>query len=239
MKSRGLVGTLGAAAVVTAAHAGPAVTSLPAVCRRFAPALCGVGAPGHVALTFDDGPDAASTPLFLEALDRLGWKATFFLLGDSVRAHRSVAVEVAAAGHEIALHGDVHRSHLERSPRAVAADMGRSLDLVAEVTGRLPVWFRPPYGIFSGATLAASRRLGLRPVLWTAWGRDWRAEATAASVTEDVAAGRLAGGTVLLHDSDCTSAPQSWRATLGALPRLLELCAARGLEVGPLRDHGI
>jgi peptidoglycan/xylan/chitin deacetylase (PgdA/CDA1 family) len=230
---------LGAAAALTAVHAGPAVTSLPAVRRRFAPALCGVGAAGHVALTFDDGPDAASTPLFLEALDRLGWTATFFLLGDSVRGHRSVAAEVAAAGHEIALHGDVHRSHLARTPRAVAADMERSLDLVAEATGQRPVWFRPPYGIFSGATLAAGRRLDLRPVLWTAWGRDWRAEATAATVTEDVAAGRLAGGTVLLHDSDCTSAPGSWRSALDALPLLADLFSVHRLRVGPLGEHGL
>ena len=239
MSALKLGGILGAAAAVTAAHAGPAVTSLPVVRRRFVPRLCGVGAPGHVALTFDDGPDAASTPLFLDALDRLGWRATFFLLGDSIRANRGVAAKVAAAGHEIALHGDVHSSHLIRSPWAVGADMARSLALVEETTGARPVWFRPPYGIFSGATHAACRRLGLRPVLWTAWGRDWRAEATAGTVTEDVAAGRLAGGTVLLHDSDCTSAPGSWRSALDALPRLAELFATAGLRVGPLADHAV
>jgi hypothetical protein len=46
------------------------------------------------------------------------------------------------------------------------------------------------------------------------------------------------GGTVLLHDSDCTSAPGSWRTTLGALPRLLGTWRDRGWEVGPLREHG-
>jgi len=46
------------------------------------------------------------------------------------------------------------------------------------------------------------------------------------------------GATVLLHDSDCTSAPGSWRSALGALPRLAELFAARGLAVGPLAEHG-
>jgi hypothetical protein len=42
---------------------------------------------------------------------------------------------------------------------------------------------------------------------------------------------------VLLHDSDCTSAPGSWRSTLGSLPALAELFAARGLEPGPVGDH--
>jgi hypothetical protein len=45
------------------------------------------------------------------------------------------------------------------------------------------------------------------------------------------------GGTVLLHDSDCTSAPGSWRSALGALPDLLADCADRGLTVGPLAEH--
>jgi peptidoglycan/xylan/chitin deacetylase (PgdA/CDA1 family) len=221
------------------ANAVPSVTTLASVRKRYFPDLSGQGSSTHVALTFDDGPDAASTPLFLEALDRLGWRATFFLLGDSIRANPGLAAEVAAAGHEIALHGDVHRSHLIRTPRAVAADIQRSLALVGEATGRRPVWFRPPYGIFSGATHATCRRLGLRPVLWTAWGRDWRAEASAATVVADVSAGRLAGGTVLLHDSDCTSAPGSWRSALEALPRLAEVFGGAGLRVGPLADHAV
>ncbi|HEX3611908.1 MAG TPA: polysaccharide deacetylase family protein [Sporichthyaceae bacterium] len=235
----GLVGAAGAAFAAVAAHAGPAVTSVPAVRNRWAPRLCGLGEPGHVALTFDDGPDATSTPQFLTALDRLGWTATFFLLGDSVRANPGIAAEVAAAGHEIALHGDVHRSHLARTPRAVAADIERSLALVEEVTGKRPFWFRPPYGILSGATLGVCGRLGLRPVLWTAWGRDWRAEADASSVAQDVASGRLPGGTVLLHDSDCTSAPGAWHSALDALPLLADLFSVHRLKVGPLAEHGL
>jgi peptidoglycan/xylan/chitin deacetylase (PgdA/CDA1 family) len=77
----------------------------------------------------------------------------------------------------------------------------------------------------------------MRAVLWTAWGRDWRAEASPASVRADVAAGRLDGGTVLLHDSDCASDPGSWRTTVAALPRLADLFAERGLEVGALSEH--
>ncbi|HXW80936.1 MAG TPA: hypothetical protein VEJ84_15645, partial [Acidimicrobiales bacterium] len=78
-----------------------------------------------------------------------------------------------------------------------------------------------------------------RPVLWTTWGRDWRHKTTPESVIEDVAATWVPGATVLLHDSDCTSSPGSWKATLAALPRLAEDWAARGLRVGTLSDHGL
>jgi hypothetical protein len=76
-------------------------------------------------------------------------------------------------------------------------------------------------------------------VLWSAWGQDWTSVATPESVFRLVARDLRGGGTVLLHDSDCTSKPRSWRSTLGALPLLLDHCAEQGWRVGPLRDHGL
>lgn len=225
--------------LAAAAHAGPAITWLPGVRRRLAPALHGLGRPDHVALTFDDGPDPESTPAFLAALDALGWKATFFLLGTMAGRAPGLAAEVAGAGHEIALHGHEHRNQLARSPRAVGQDLARGLEAVVDATGVVPVWHRPPYGVVSGAGLAASRSLGLRLVLWSAWGRDWRQAATPATVLADLEHGLGPGATLLLHDSDCTSSPGSWRSALGALPLLAERCADRGLEVGPLGSHQV
>jgi hypothetical protein len=44
---------------------------------------------------------------------------------------------------------------------------------------------------------------------------------------------------VLLHDSDFTAAPGSWRSTLGAIDQVIDRCAERGWRIGPLADHGI
>jgi hypothetical protein len=76
-------------------------------------------------------------------------------------------------------------------------------------------------------------------VLWTTWGRDWRREATPTTVVADVTRRYVDGGTILLHDSDCTSYPGSWRSALGALPMLAERFSADGLKVGTVGDHGI
>jgi peptidoglycan/xylan/chitin deacetylase (PgdA/CDA1 family) len=217
----------------------PAATTWRALRCRLTPGLAGIGSRGHVALTFDDGPDPESTPAFLDQLDRLRWRATFFLLGSMVRKAPSLAAELAAAGHEVGVHGDLHRSHLRLSPATIRDDVARARDVIRDAAGVEPRWFRPPYGTLSGGSMTAARQLGLQTVLWTAWGRDWRPEATAASVAADVAVGLQPGGTVLLHDSDCTSAPGSWRSALGALPLLDDLFARRGLTAGPLADHGI
>ncbi|HET9255025.1 MAG TPA: polysaccharide deacetylase family protein [Pseudonocardiaceae bacterium] len=201
------------------------------------PGLAGAGRPAHVALTFDDGPDPEGTPAVLDALDRLGWTATFFMLGAQVTRHPEVAAAVVAAGHEAAVHGFSHRNHLARGPLDVRRDVARAASVVMAATGTRPIWFRPPYGVLTAGSLIAARRAGLRPVLWSAWGRDWEAR-SAEKVAATLGAQLRPGGTVLLHDSDCTARVRgSWRSAVGALPRLAELADRLGCAVGPLREH--
>jgi peptidoglycan/xylan/chitin deacetylase (PgdA/CDA1 family) len=220
-------------------HAAPALGGVSPIGVRCTPTLVGVGRRGHVALTFDDGPDPVSTPAFLDALDHLGWKATFFMLGDMARAAPAVARAVADAGHEVGVHGDVHANMLRRTPARTRADIERAVDTIAGVTGQTPRWFRPPFGTLSYSSLRGARRLGMRTVLWTTWGRDWRSDATPRSVVDDVLRRYVDGGTVLLHDSDCTSYPGSWRAALGALPLLADAFDDCGLTVGTVGEHGL
>jgi peptidoglycan-N-acetylglucosamine deacetylase len=201
------------------------------------PDLAGIGRPGSVALTFDDGPDPEGTPAVLDALDRLGWTATFFMLGVQADRYPAVAAAVATAGHEIAVHGFSHHNHLLRGPVDVQRDVSRAVSAVAAATGVRPSWFRPPYGVFTLGSLIAARRAGLQPVLWTAWGRDWEPRRPAA-VTATVGRQLRPGGTVLLHDSDCaTRVAGSWRCTVAALPRLAAVVDQLGCTVRPLREH--
>lgn len=230
----GAAALLGAAAV---AHAAPGITAIGPLRRHWFPSLAGLGAADHVALTFDDGPDPASTPRFAELLAFRGVKATFFLLGSMVERAPGLAAELAAAGHETAVHGWEHRHMLLRSPRAVYDDMARARDAVAAATGTVPGLFRPPYGVLSSAAAWAARRLGMRPLLWSCWGRDWTAGATPGSVFATIRRDLTGGATVLLHDSDCTSAPESWRSALGALELLLDECDRNGWRAGPVREH--
>jgi peptidoglycan-N-acetylglucosamine deacetylase len=238
----GRAGMAAAAGAVVAglavAHAGPGLTGLGPVRGAAFRRLAGEGDPGHVALTFDDGPDPAATPDVARLLGERGVRATFFLLGQMVAKAPGLAAELAAAGHEIGVHGWEHRYLTLRGPRATLDDIRRAAELIEAVTGTRPRLYRPPYGVLTGGALLAARRLRLTPVLWGTWGREWAAGATPASVYDSLTA-RLHGGvTVFLHDSDCTSPPGSARAALGALPRLLDECARRELPVGPLGQHG-
>jgi peptidoglycan-N-acetylglucosamine deacetylase len=226
-----------AVAVAVAGWAGPALLRARVLRAAVWPGLAGQTKPGSVALTFDDGPDPYGTPAVLDALDRLGWTATFFMLGVQVRRYPEVAARVVAAGHEAAVHGFSHHNHLARGPGDVRRDVARAAAVITAATGMRPTWFRPPYGVLTLGSLAAARRAQLQPVLWTAWGRDWEARSPA-QVAGIVGRQLRPGGTVLLHDSDCAArAVGSWQATVQALPRLAELADRLGCTVGPLRDH--
>ncbi|MEV6944457.1 polysaccharide deacetylase family protein [Streptomyces sp. NPDC051172] len=240
MSAAGLLRTAARVAVpvLAAAHAAPVLSTFGPLRNRAMPRLAGRGRADHVALTFDDGPDPLSTPFFLRTLEEREVTATFFLLGCQARRSPGLVREIAAAGHEIGIHGWLHRPLLLRGPRATYDDLARARDTVGALTGRTPTLFRPPYGVMSTGAHLAARRLGLTPVLWTTWGEDWTARATPDSVHRTVTRDLDGGGTVLLHDSDCTSAPGAWRSALGALPRILDTCEERDLSVGPLREHG-
>ncbi len=229
----------GLAAVLAGAtiYCGPAVSAIRPVRVRMFPDLAGFGDVGHVALTFDDGPDPVSTPRILDALDRLDVRATFFVLGELLAQHRWIGRLMAAAGHEVAVHGWNHTPAISRSVARVRRDLSRACDLVAETTGVRPQWFRPPYGFLSTPALIGARQIGLTPVLWGSWAKDWRGTATPASVVDTVARCRERGATVLLHDR--TASASGWRATLTALPTLVTHWRDSGLRVGPLVEHGI
>jgi peptidoglycan/xylan/chitin deacetylase (PgdA/CDA1 family) len=228
-----------AGGIAAAVQAAPLTTFLPAT-KRLWPSLNGHGAPGHVALTFDDGPDEQSTPRFLTLLGQLDVKATFFLLGEMCERYPSVAQRIVDEGHEVAVHSWDHRNHLRNLPgRRTADQLARTADIIEAQCGVRPSYFRPPYGALTTADLVAARGLGLQTVLWTSWGQDWQRSSTAQSVLDEVTSGVVDGGTVLLHDSDCTSEPGSWRATLGALPLLVDWCHDRDLKVGTVGAHGL
>ncbi len=182
------------------------------------------------ALTFDDGPHAQGTPAVLEILRGESVRATFFLVGEQIRRNPALPREILDAGHEIAIHCDRHRNLLRLSPRQVRDDLARAEDAIATSTGRMPRLYRPPYGVLNAAALRVARGRGWRTLLWSQWGRDWEARATPESIAAKVTEGAGAGAVLLLHDADDYSAPDSWRRTVAALPRVIETMRERSLE---------
>jgi polysaccharide deacetylase family protein (PEP-CTERM system associated) len=97
-----------------------------------------------------EGWDARRPPLErqMEAvfglLDELGVKATFFVLGMTIRHYPEIAQEIGSRGDEIACHGYGHRVVYRQTPLQFRRDLESSLELIEGLTGRRPVGYRAP-----------------------------------------------------------------------------------------------
>jgi peptidoglycan/xylan/chitin deacetylase (PgdA/CDA1 family) len=226
-----VLGLIGGGAAV--AHSSPALMPLvPPLAKVFGVprTLPGDPAPQAVAITFDDGPHPVGTPAVLEILADRGIPATFFLVGERVRANPSLAAEITAAGHRVALHCDQHRNALRLTGRQIREDIARAQETIQVATGIECDLQRAPLGIYTPAFLRAVKQAGLQPWLWSQWGRDWRARATPESITKDASETVTAGDVVLLHDGDDYSCEGSHLNTIKALPGILNAVQTRNLD---------
>jgi peptidoglycan/xylan/chitin deacetylase (PgdA/CDA1 family) len=189
--------------------------------------------PIGVALTFDDGPHPEGTPAVLEALDTLDTQATFFLCGEQVERNPALASEIVAAGHVPAIHGYEHRNMLRLAPSTFVEDLERGIAAIEDAVGLRPELYRPPYGTFSYPGMVEVRARGLRPLLWSRWGHDWRAARSAAEIAAEVTRDLNAGEVLLLHDADHYSEPGCWRGTVAALPMVVERIRSAGFKTVP------
>ncbi len=231
--SRALIGAA-AIEVIPALH-----SLIPLHRPRVLPSLCGVTDAAQIALTFDDGPDTHSTPHLLDVLAAHRVSATFFLLGGHVLEHGAVVRRAIDEGHDLGIHGWDHWPTVGKGPAQLRRELTRTLNTIEDLVGVRPTWYRPPFGVLSTGSLLAARHLGLRPVLWSAWGGDWSRRATVESVARRIRRDARPGGTALLHDTDRASARDSWRITRDATDVLLHRWGAEGIAVGSLATHGL
>jgi peptidoglycan/xylan/chitin deacetylase (PgdA/CDA1 family) len=181
---------------------------------------CGGGHSDAVALTFDDGP-GPYTERILQVLRRQGAHATFFVVGNRLQYWPEAAREEARLG-GVGNHTWSHPALTKLPHWLVWLELMRTQYAVDEQVGWKPRLFRTPYGMYSPATNAIVRELGLLQVFWDVDARDDVPNAKVADIVRNVAAGLRPGAIILMHDI------HPW--TLTALPRVLAVIREHGLR---------
>lgn len=153
-----------------------------------------------VALTFDDGPDADSTPRVLDLLKRYDVRATFFVVGEQARQNPELIHRMVAEGHTVAGHSYYHlpQSTLWSSQR-YTEELFRCNDVVARVTGLRMRLYRPPFGVTNPPIARAVKNLRLIPVGWSVRSLDTMTK-NSDRVVDRVMRGLRGGDVILLHD---------------------------------------
>lgn len=199
---------------------GPNLTRLPPAAARG----------GQVALTLDDGPDPEVTPRVLAQLERTGATASFFLIGRRAEQHPDLVAEIVRRGHRVENHTYSHANLFAmHGPRAQAADIDRAQRVLTDLSGRAPVYLRPPAGIRSPLLDWIIGHRGLCLTSWTRRGFD-TVDSDAVRVAGRLTRRLRAGDVLLLHDGNAARNAAHRPVVLDALPRVLDALAAHGLR---------
>ena len=175
----------------------------------------------EVALTIDDGPDPEVTPAVLDVLDAHGARATFFCIAERAARHPELVREIVRRGHSVQNHSHAHRHNFSLlGPRGFAREIAAAQQVLREVAGEEPRFFRAPAGLRNPFLAPVLHRLGLTLASWTRRGFDTR-EHDPQRVLQRLTRGLAAGDILLLHDGHCARDARGRPVVLAVLPALL------------------
>jgi peptidoglycan-N-acetylglucosamine deacetylase len=183
-------------------------------------------APNSILLTFDDGPDEKVTPLVLECLEKYNVRAMFFVIGRLAQGLPHILKKIASKGHYIANHGYAYHSDLNRADfNFFRKDIIRCQDLVKDILGEEPCFYRAPRGTISPKTLLAPKILGLKSMLWSNSGEEWgrRLSADAKTIAGELIGTLSPRDIVLLHDNN-PKVPEILDTILPVISKKYDLC---------------
>ena len=191
-----------------------------------------------LALTFDDGPSAETTPRLLDTLKQRRVPATFFVLGVMAQANPDMVRRADREGHEIGSHTMYHQNLTTLPEAGVRADVDEAKRVIRGILGREPSLTRVPYG--SVNTLVANV-VGTPLVNWSVDPSDWRKERreNSADIYYGVVDSTFDGAIVLMHDIYPTTVDKvgpiidELRARGYEFVTVSELAEARGVTMAP------
>ncbi len=179
-----------------------------------------------VALTFDDAPAPALTDI-LKVLSRRKVKATFFVIGAQAQRYPELLKSIVLQGHELGNHSFSHIFDDSKSLEKLIEDIQKCEKVVFKITGRIPLYFRPPGGFLNNLVKEACGRTGYSILMWSLDTRDWALSDCQEQITENLLTQLSPGDIVLLH-----VVPQ----TASLLDEMIEAIQERGYQILPLGD---
>lgn len=155
-----------------------------------------------VCLTFDDGPNPATTDKLLEALEENNARATFFIVGSRVSSVSGAANSIKKMkeiGCEVSSHTYSHTTLTSLSTDAVKEEFQKTDNEFENVIEDGASTIRPPYGSYNDTIKEIAREYGQPIILWSVDTEDWLTK-NADSTYNHVMANVSDGAIILFHD---------------------------------------
>jgi len=123
-----------------------------------------------IAMTFDDGPNSKTTNRILDALEKNGGKATFFVVGYNLEGNEEALKRAVGMGCEIGNHSKDHKNLTKVGAEERKKQIETVNQKLKEITGVEPKLFRAPGGNYKNIT----DEIGMPLIQWSIDTNDWR-----------------------------------------------------------------
>lgn len=173
-------------------------------------------------LTFDDGPVPEVTPQVLDILDKYGWKATFFCVGENVKKHPEIYNEVLRRGHRTGNHTFNHIKGFSFKAEEYLQNVQQASQFIESNL------FRPPHGQITHNQIDALKR-DYQIIMWDLITHDYNRKLTPEQVFNNVKNNLRKGSIVVFHDSI-----KAQKNMLEVLPKAIEFWKNEGYDYGIL-----
>ena len=181
----------------------------------------------YIALTFDDGPSDTTSLKVLEKLKKYNAKGSFFLIGGNITPEREYIVrEEIAFGCDIENHSLTHSDMRTLDKETIEAEISETTRRIVNITGKEPVFFRPPYINVNDLMLET-----IPYIFICGYGcEDWVPEVSAEERARRIIDSARDGEVVLLHDMEGND------NTVDALDIIIPELQSRGFEFITIRE---
>lgn len=186
-----------------------------------------------IALTFDDGPDAREVPRILDILKYYQIKATFFFVGERIKAHKEIVIRAHQEGHLVLNHSWSHQRFSTLTPEKINDEVVRTQRALDTLVGHGPLFIRLPYGDFSNRAFQALKMLGYKIIFWSL---DASAESKD-TIIKNIISSTGPGEIILMHSSlKLESGYNDSMITSEALPTIIEALIKEGYNFVSIKD---
>ena len=171
-----------------------------------------------IALTLDDGPSELSTPAFLEMARVYNVPLTFFVVGEKAQKNQGLISQIVNERHELGNHSFDHIPLPGLAREEIEYQIRQTDDIVCQLTGIFPQWFRPPWGDFNLKVINTTKRLKHRMVLWNLWHPELSEKISVHDIASSLIEETRAGSIILAHEG----IPKTVEALKIVIPALQE-----------------
>jgi peptidoglycan/xylan/chitin deacetylase (PgdA/CDA1 family) len=120
-----------------------------------------------VSITFDDGPHGEETEKVLAVLKEYNVTCTFFCIGKKISNEVPLLKKMNEAGHIVANHSYAHGNLFDlQTTSKLTEELELTNRTIKEAIGKVPLFFRPPYGVATPALGRAIQKNNMISIGW-------------------------------------------------------------------------